>query len=245
MAGGRWSGAIVVGGSSGIGAAIARALAGEGCRVAALARREAALRVVAATSALVRAYVHDVTRTGDVPGLFEQITRDLGELDLIVYAAGIMPRTGADAYDTRADEQTIATNLTGAIAWLNEAATRFGDAGRGTIVGVGSVAGDRGRRGTPAYAASKAGLDTYLEALRNRLAGRGVAVVTVKPGPVATPMSDGLPRLPLLISADRAATEILAAARRGSGTAYVPRVWRPIMFAIRQIPSRVFRRLDI
>src|SRR5258708_35076601 len=113
------------------------------------------------------------------------------------------------------------------MAWLNEAAPRFARAGEGTIIGISSVSGDRGRRGQPAYCASKAALDTYLEALRNRLRRRGVTVVTVKPGPVDTPMTAGGARRPLLIAADRAAAEVLCAARRRAATAHVPPARRP------------------
>ena len=82
-------------------------------------------------------------------------------------------------------------------------------------------------------------------ALRNRLARRGVAVVTAKPGPVATPMTAGMERLPFLVPAEKAARQILAAARRRATTAYIPRVWRPIMFVVRHLPSAVMRRLDL
>jgi NAD(P)-dependent dehydrogenase (short-subunit alcohol dehydrogenase family) len=156
-----------------------------------------------------------------------------------------MPRLAADEYRFAADDQIVRVNLLGAIAWLNEAATYFAGRGAGTILGISSVAGDRGRRGNPVYHASKAGLDTYLESLRNRLARRGVSVVTAKPGPVDTPMSRGLPRLPLLIEADDAARRILAAAARGTGVAYVPAVWRPIMLVLRNLPGWLFQRLDI
>ncbi len=247
-----WTRAIVVGASSGMGAALARRLSREGCRLALLARREDALAALVAEigsaagdPGRARAYAHDVTRAPDTPALFQQICRDLGGLDLIIYSAGIMPRVAEDEYAFEKDHHIIEVNLLGAIAWLNEAAHRFARAGEGTIVGLSSVAGDRGRRGQPAYCASKAALDTYLEALRNRLRRRGVTVVTIKPGPVDTPMTQGLDRRPLLISADRAAGQILAAARRHAVTAYVPGAWRPIMFALRQIPSLVFSRLDV
>jgi len=136
-------------------------------------------------------------------------------------------------------------NVVGAMAWINPVAERFARAGGGTIVGISSVAGDRGRRGNPAYHASKAALDTYLEAVRNRVARHGVRIVTVKPGPVDTPMTKGMDKLPLLVSPDAAAAELLAGAARGAHTVYVPAKWRPIMFVIRHIPSFVFRRLDI
>jgi decaprenylphospho-beta-D-erythro-pentofuranosid-2-ulose 2-reductase len=72
-----------------------------------------------------------------------------------------------------------------------------------------------------------------------------VQVVTVKPGPVDTPMTRDVDRKPFLISADEAARQILAASARGRELVYVPRKWRPIMFVVRHIPSAVFRRLDI
>ena len=165
--------------------------------------------------------------------------------DLFVYAAGVMPRMGADEYDLAKDRAIVDVNVIGAMAWGNAVAERFARARAGTIVGISSVAGDRGRRGNPAYHASKAALDTYLEAIRNRVARLGVHVVTVKPGPVDTPMTQGMDRLPLLVSADAAAAELLAGAARGRQTVYVPAKWRPIMFVLRHIPSCIFRRLDI
>jgi NAD(P)-dependent dehydrogenase (short-subunit alcohol dehydrogenase family) len=243
-----WQRAIVVGASSGIGAEIARQLAREGCRVALVARRAAELGRLAEEiggSPAACVYTHDVTAFDGVPALFERICRDLGGLDLVVYAAGVMPRVGETEYAFAKDREIVEVNVLGAIAWLNEAAQRFERGGAGTIVGLSSVAGDRGRRGNPVYCASKAALTAYLEALRNRLARRGVVVVTVKPGPVATPMTAGMDRLPLLVPVEKAAREILDAARRGASTAYVPRVWAPIMFVVRHLPSAVMRRLDL
>jgi short-subunit dehydrogenase len=247
-----WRQAIVVGASSGIGAAIAHQLAAAGTRVALVARRPAELEAVAraiaeATGDPTRAVVfpHDVTAGGEVPELLQRICHAIGGLDLLVYAAGVMPRVGADEYDLEKDRAIIDVNVVGAMAWVNPVAERFARAGGGTIVGISSVAGDRGRRGNPAYLASKAALDTYLEAVRNRVARYGVRVVTVKPGPVDTPMTKGMDKLPLLVSPDAAATELLAGAARGAHTVYVPAKWRPIMFVIRHIPSFVFRRLDI
>src|SRR5690606_700639 len=84
------------------------------------------------------------------------------------------------------DRKMVEVNLLGAIAWLNQAALRFERAGQGQIVGIGSIAGDRGRVGSPVYNTSKAALHTYLESLRNRLTRHGVNVLTVKPGYVDT-----------------------------------------------------------
>jgi short-subunit dehydrogenase len=186
---------------------------------------------------------HDVHDYAAVPALFQTLCHDLGGLDLFIYAAGVMPRISAEEYSFEKDEQTIEVNVLGAMAWCNQAAHRFASTKGGTLVGIGSVAGDRGRRGNPAYSASKAALETYLEALRNRTGQYGVKVVTIKPGPVSTPMTDGL-SMPMMIPADVAAQQILKAAERGKRVAYVPGQWRYIMGIIRAIPSPIFQKMN-
>ena len=246
----QWKHAIVIGASSGIGEALARALAADGTRVALIARRADKLTELAqmlnagAGQSLALTYPQDVTEIRPIPELFGLITHDLGGLDLIIYAAGIMPRIGANEYDAAKDSEMIAANFTGAVAWLNEAARRFEKAGSGTIVGISSVAGDRGRRGSPVYGATKAALNTYLESLRNRIERRGAFVVTIKPGPVDTPMTQGL-KMPGMISPERAAAEILLAAKDKVRVAYVPAKWKPIMAVIRAIPAPIFKWLNI
>ncbi|MBC8102130.1 MAG: SDR family NAD(P)-dependent oxidoreductase [Cytophagales bacterium] len=243
--------AAVVGASSGMGAEIARQLAATGGRVALVARREAELSALVGeinagrTEPIAFAYTHDVHCYAEVPALFQNLCRDLGGLDAIFYAAGVMPRITDSEYSFDKDRAMIEVNVLGAIAWLNEAAQRFQAAGKGTIIGISSVAGDRGRRGQPVYCTSKAALDTYLEALRNRVGRSGVRVVTIKPGPVDTPMTKGLDKLPMLVSAPEAARQIIAAAVKGKRVAYVPGKWRPIMAVIRSIPSPIFQKLNL
>jgi decaprenylphospho-beta-D-erythro-pentofuranosid-2-ulose 2-reductase len=241
--------ALVVGASSGIGEALARRLAFDGVRVALVARREDELRRImneintSAGCERAIAVAHDVRATEDVPDLVQEIARRIGGLDLVVYAAGAMSKVSADEFDTAKDRDMIEINLIGAIAWLNPVADRMARLGRGTIVGIGSVAGDRGRAPNPGYCTSKAGFHAYLEALRNRLARRGVKVVTIKPGFVDTAMTRGKDGLFWVISADRAAEIILDKARRGVATAYVPARWRLVMTIVRSIPSLIFSRL--
>lgn len=233
-----------------MGAALARRLALEGRRVALLARREADLQAVAATieSALgagrVRSYVHDVLETGSVEALFARVEQELGEVDELYYAAGVMPEVGIDEFDLAKDELQLRVNALGCIAWGNAAARRFRPRGRGMVLGISSVAQDRGRVGKPGYHASKAAMDTYLESLRNRLWRHGVQVTTIRPGFVETPMTRGL-RLKGAISADSAAERILRARDRRATIAYVPFKWRVVMAVIRAIPSFLFRRLSI
>lgn len=242
--------AIVVGASSGIGAALVRRLCREGYLVAGVARRADVLDGLA--NELNRpgeqrfwAFPQDVTNVASAKPVFDKIVATLDGLDAIVYAAGVMPRVREDQYDAVIDQNIIEVNVIGAMAWLNLAAERFQAQKGGIIVGIGSVAGDRGRRGNPAYCASKAALHTYLEALRNRLARFGVAVITVKPGPVHTPMTVGLDKMPMAIDADKAADGIFRAMVRRADQAYIPFQWGLIMPIIRSIPSIVFRRMSL
>lgn len=253
MAVATWKTAIVVGASSGMGEAVARRLAAEGCRVALVARRAAELAAVAESigkatvDGRVVVRTHDVADGAAVPAIWDSVERELGAVDLLVFAAGIMPAVGESEYSFEKDRAILEVNLIGAVAWLDEAALRMETARRGTIVGISSVAGDRGRRGSPAYATSKAAMNCLLEALRNRLARRGVTVCTIRPGYVDTPMTKDL-HLParMTISAALAAQLILSAARKKRGVdVYVPGRWAFIMFVIRNIPSFVFRRLSI
>src|SRR5512140_1688069 len=185
---------IIIGASSGMGAALARRLARAGYMLALVARRKPELDALckeinaAAGQTVALPYVHDVSRYDEVPALLRQIVADLGGLDLAVYAAGVNFPPGTDRYDFEADRKMLEINLIGAFAWLNPIAEMFQSAGCGQIVGISSVAGDRGRVGNPGYNTSKAALTTYLESLRNRLTRRGVNVLTVKPGFMETAM---------------------------------------------------------
>ena len=252
--GGTGRGAIVVGASSGIGAALVRRLIAEGWDVAALARRgdklEELARECAAASdsgaGVLSTRVHDVCQRDGLPALFEELARQLGGVELVIYAAGIMPEVGRDEYDTEKDLAQLEVNLAGCIAWCNEAAKLFQTQRSGTIVGISSIAGDRGRKGNPVYCTTKAAMNTYLEALRNRLSEVGVHVLTIKPGFVDTAMTQGLDGLFWLISPDQAARTILGAARRRFwNTRYVPLRWWGVGTVIRAIPSFVFKKLNV
>ncbi len=248
--------AIVIGASGGIGEALVYELAKQGVSVALVARRREELERVASEATRLSTidhpqsttkfipFVHDVTHFSEVAALFQEITKQLGGLDLIIYNSGIMPFVAKDEYNFEKDKSIIETNLLGAFAWLNEAAMRFQNAGEGTIVGISSIAGERGRRGMPAYMTSKAALSTYLESLRNRLSQHGVKVVTIKPGVIDTAMSKNSPNKMWLYGAEDTAKEIVSAARRGVTVKYVPWKWRMVSFIVHLLPSFIFRRLN-
>jgi short-subunit dehydrogenase len=139
----------------------------------------------------------------------------------------------------------IEINTIGAIAWLNPVAAMFQSAKSGQIVGISSVAGDRGRVGNPGYNTSKAALTTYLEALRNRLTRHGVNVLTIKPGFVNTEMAKAAQGgTPLIIEPERAANEMYRDIKKRKQVVYTPSIWRWIMLTIQHIPSFIFRRLS-
>ena len=250
MAGNRGC-ALVVGASTGIGRALVLELARKGYRVAAVARRAAELESLraaadqAAGGAVVFVYPHDVVDYAATPELFDRIVADLGGLDTVVYAAGVLPKIERDEYSFAKDRAILEVNLLGAVAWLDCAAVKFAKQRSGTICGISSIAGDRGRRAFPAYHAAKAGLSTFLEALRNRLAPFNVSVVTIKPGFVDTAMTKGLKGLFWVISAETAAATIVRHVEARAHTKYVPARWGLVSLVIRSIPSFIFRRLDL
>jgi short-subunit dehydrogenase len=243
---------IIIGASDGIGAALARRLARGGYTLALLARNIEKLESVCneinqtSNEQRARAYVHDVAEYEKVPGLLRKIVAELGGLDLVVFVAGVnYPPGGIDKYDFENDRKMIEINLIGAMAWLSPVAEMFQSTKAGQIIGISSVAGDRGRVGNPGYNTSKAGLTTYLEALRNRLTRHGVNVLTVKPGFVQTEMLKAAQgATPFTITPEKAVEDIWNAMQKRKQEIYTASIWRWIMLVIRHTPSFIFRRLS-
>lgn len=241
--------AVVVGASSGIGAALVRRLAAEGYLVAALSRSPEPLQALAnelnvggQTRALP--FAHDVTQLDEIPAMLQRLLTELGGLDLFVYCAGVMPKVEIDEFDLKKDQHMLSVNLAGGVAWLGQVGALFQKQGSGQLVGISSVAGERGRVLNPAYNASKAGLDTYLEGLRNRLSRHGVHVLTVRPGFVDTQILANAPRSFGVISPQQCADGIWKAIKSRKQVVYVPWWWRWLMLAVRNVPSFIFRRLS-
>jgi short-subunit dehydrogenase len=242
--------AIIVGACGGLGTALSRKLAREGWTLALLSRRAdcpAELSAELNADGMTRAIAceHDVTNYDEVPSLLKRILADLGGVDLLIFNAGINLPPGLEKMNAADDIKMVETNLLGAIAWLAPVGDLMKEAKSGMIVGISSVAGDRGRIANPGYNTSKAGLTTYLEALRNRLTRHGVHVLTVKPGFMSTQMlraSQG-PK-PFTVSPERAADDIYKAILKRKQVIYTHPIWRWIMLAIQHVPSVIFRRLS-
>lgn len=149
----------------------------------------------------------------------------------------------ADIAETSA---TIHTNYTGAVSILNEAALYYAQVNRGTIVGISSVAGERGRQSNYIYGSAKAGFTAYLSGLRNRMFRENVHVVTVLPGFVHTRMTEEL-NLPKLLTAQPAEVgdAVYKAVLQKRNVVYVRWFWRYIMLIIKLIPEPVFKKLKL
>lgn len=243
---------VVIGASSGIGAALAKALAGKGCPVALLARREQQMETLAAEidrvagRKLASVYKADVTDYESAAPTLDRIAEEMGGIDVLIYNAGIMPAVADNEFSFAKDRAMIEVNLLGAMAWLGAAGQRFLAAKSGAIVGISSIAGDRGRAGNMAYITSKAGLDAYLESLRNRLGRHGVLVTTIKPGYVQTDMLAGLKRPPLpAAKPEEAAALIVQAIEDDALVRYVPGWWRWFGMMLKMVPSPIMQRLNV
>lgn len=241
---------IVVGASGGIGSALSRRLARQGYILALFDRNEKPLKALCneinKVSGETRAipYKHDVTDYDSVPEALRRAIADLGGLNLFVYIAGVIYFPAIDEYNFAEDRKMIEVNLLGAMAWMSQVAPLFKSMKGGQIVGVSSVAGDRGRVSNPGNNTSKAGLTAYLEALRNRLTRHGVNVITIKPGFVKTDMLRGIQKPMFAVEPEKAADSIWNAIRRRKQVVYVSGIWFWIMLVVRNIPSFIFRRLN-
>jgi short-subunit dehydrogenase len=142
--------------------------------------------------------------------------------------------------------ETIEVNYTGAVSLLNIVANDFEERKSGFIIGVSSVAGDRGRKANYIYGSAKAGFTAYLSGLRNRLFDSGVSVTTVKPGFVYTKMTQHLD-LPSKLTAtpQEVAKDIFEAYKSKASVIYTKSIWRVVMCIIRHIPEFIFKRTSI
>ncbi len=164
----------------------------------------------------------------------------------VIVVAGYMAEQKTCENDWSKTLNTINVNFTGAVSILNIISNDMEQNKNGFIVGVSSVAGDRGRKANYIYGSAKAGFSAYLSGLRNRLFESKVQVLTVKPGFVATKMTAGLD-LPVKLTAqpEEVAKDIFVAQQKGKDILYTKSIWRFVMLVIKHIPEMIFKRLSI
>jgi NAD(P)-dependent dehydrogenase (short-subunit alcohol dehydrogenase family) len=181
------SSALIMGASSGIGAATATALSRAGHHVHVMARRGSELETLAAATGGTWASV-DATDPDAVDDAVKRAFRDLPAPGLAVYAAGMLDVAGVDGHPIDLWRRTIDVNLNGAFFFARAVAPRLEAGSR--IVFLSSVSGSKGQPNLSAYAASKGAVNRLAESLGAELEGRGIGVHVVAPGPVATPLLD-------------------------------------------------------
>ena len=240
---------LLLGATSDIGWATALYYAQAGWRILLTARdTKAAQRnaqdIITRTGCEVAVLHLDITRTDE----FRPFINALPTLpDTVVCAVGELGEQLRAQTDLEYATVLLRTNFEGPALFLGMFAEQFAARGTGTIVGVSSVAGDRGRGSNYVYGAAKAGFTAFLSGLRNRLAPAGLRVVTIKPGFVRTRMTAGMNLPPLLTAepAEVARTIYLAAEKARGEVLYVRPIWRLIMTIIRVIPELIFKRLKL
>jgi len=243
---------IILGATSAIAEAIARLYAAEGAELLLVGRHGERLAAIAGDLRLRGAARAD-TAVRDLAGavgsgtIFASFVETLGGLDHVFLAYGILDDQKIAEHDPAAVERSLTVNFTSAAAWVLAAAAVLERQGRGSLVVLGSVAGDRGRRANYVYGAAKAGLATLVEGIAHRFAGKGPRAVIVKPGPVITPMTESFANRKGLMWATPETVAAIArrAADRGGPVVYAPWFWRWIMLIIRLLPTTIFNRLDI
>ena len=240
---------VILGASSAMARSFARKASTEGCRVILTGRDMPDLRQTAADCALrgapeALAMKFDARDPKTFDPIIEAAATRTGTLNVAVFVSSMPEQSLIDKNPALA-AKTIQDGFTGPIQFLHAFAPLMEERESGAVVGIASVAGDRGRIGNYVYGATKAGFATYLSGLRNRLGRKSVHVLTVKPGFVDTSMTWGLDGLFLVASPELVADTIWKAVGRKRNTIYVPFFWRYIMLIIKHIPEFIFKKMSI
>ena len=236
---------FITGASSGIGAALARFYAARGYQLGLVGRREAALRELAESMpGQHQVYVLDVTDRQALHAAANAFLA-LGPVDVVVASAGISVGTLTEASeDFDVFERIMQTNVMATVSTFEPFVGAMKSTGRGTLVGVASVAAVRGLPGAGAYSASKAAVRNYCESLRVELHGTGVKVVTLAPGFIRTPMTAKNPyKMPFLMPVDQFARQAVKAIDRGTSYTVIPWQMGWVARLLRCVPDRVYDRV--
>ena len=241
----------ITGASSGIGKALALELASRGANLALMARRAEVLEGLAKdirdqySQVKVVCVPLDVANIDDVYPALQKADQQLGGLDGVIANAGItgVHNTGVHAF--KKSLQVIQVNLIGGMATVDGAAKLFREKnGNGTIVGISSVSAFKGIPGSAAYSGSKAGFSNYLDATRMELKPHGIKVAVVHPGFVKTELAPNMDKYPFVISAEKAAKEIIDGLMKGTSDVIVPAMpWKWLGKVVPMLPDAVYTKM--
>ena len=241
---------LIIGATSAIAEATARLWAARGDALCLVGRRADRLDVIAADlrvrgAAVVGSFVMDACDIAAHVAMLEAAERAIGGLDVALIAHGSLPDQKACETSVELTLREIEINGLSVVALATRLGEKFEAQGRGSLAVIGSVAGDRGRQSNYVYGAAKGMVSLFLQGLRNRLARKGVQVLTIKPGFVDTPMTAAFSKGALWAKPAGIAGGIVRAIDRKSDEVYLPGFWYLIMALIRHIPERVFKRLSL
>jgi decaprenylphospho-beta-D-erythro-pentofuranosid-2-ulose 2-reductase len=241
---------LILGASSAIAEHTARLFAQRGDRLLLVARNAERLkttsddlRVRGASDCDYR--VADLTDTSAHAQLLQEATTQLDGLDIVLLAYGTLGDQKACEQDFALALQELQTNCLSVLSLLTLLANLFEQQGQGSIAVISSVAGDRGRQSNYVYGTAKGALSVFLQGLRNRLSKSKVQVLTVKPGFVDSPMTKDFKKGPLWVKPAVIAQGIVKAIDKQKDVVYLPFFWRYIMFVIKLIPEKLFKRLSL
>lgn len=241
---------LIIGATSAIATACARLWVAQGATFFLVGRTAEKLSQVAADlsarGATVHTHVLDLTQFDQHAAMLDACYAALGQVDIALVAHGTLPDQKACEQDAQLAVKELNNNGLSVIALLTDLANRTEAKKSGCIAVISSVAGDRGRPSNYLYGAAKGAVTDFCSGLRGRLFKTGVHVLTIKPGFVDTPMTQGLalPKL-LLATPDKVARDIVKAVEKRRDTLYTPWFWRYIMLIIIHIPGAVFKRLSL
>lgn len=238
---------LILGARSDIARAIARRFAADGSDILLAARNAASLEPDCAD---VRLRGGVVVTAHEFDALDTAHTSFVSRLpilpDVVICCVGYMGDQAGNEVDLDAATKVMRSNFEGPANILAAFAGPFATRGSGVLVGISSVAGERGRATNYVYGSAKAGFTAFLSGLRNRLSSQGVHVVTVLPGFVDTAMTAGMDLPKALTAAPEEVGEaVLRAVRKRKDVIYVRPIWRLVMLVIRNIPERFFKRMKL
>jgi decaprenylphospho-beta-D-erythro-pentofuranosid-2-ulose 2-reductase len=239
---------LILGAASDMAVAIARKFAAEGYTLMLAARNLERLQAIEADlkvrhQAPVTSVQFDALNFDSHAQFYENLPE---RPDIVICVFGLLGDQGTAQQNWKACEEILFSNYVGAVSILNIVANDFEKRNKGCIVGISSVAGERGRQSNYFYGSAKAGFTAYLSGLRNRLFHHNVHVVTVKPGFVKTRMLDNMKTPgPITASPKQVAEKVFKAVKAKANNIYVLPVWALIMLVIKSIPEGVFKKLKM
>jgi short-subunit dehydrogenase len=241
---------LILGATSGIAKATAQALAAKGYGLHLAGRDKSELEILSQdlsirSGAKVSYSLFDVHNVDSHQQFFKDVLAQCGTIYGALVAVGELGDQILAQNDPTHAKRIIDANFTGVVSLLTPIANYLEEQRQGFIVGISSVAGDRGRQSNYLYGSSKAGLSAFLSGLRNRLAKSNVQVLTVKPGFVNTKMTFGKQGMFLVAEPEDIAKGIVAAIEKRQNVIYLPWFWFWIMKIIRSIPEPIFIRMKM